>query len=191
MFSARPTRLISSGILAAVVAAFVAISPAAADTIVKQHGKVGVGSLNEAPGDVVCLYDSVAQALQSVEIAGPNIFARDTTPAQETQWIGWQLIVKRTGGGLPTLVQKSVVQKAVATDDTSATFNPFTYELDSQPPPDVIYSFSVKLYWFKPNGRTVAGWAKHRVDNYTWETPTFVGDYPGPACQGQWGVPTP
>ena len=90
----RPTLLI--GFLAAVAAAILATSPVLADTVVKHHGKVGVGSLNEALGDVQC-------------------------------------------------------------------------------------------NWYMPNGRTVAGWSIHRVDDYTWETPSFTGAYPAPPCAGQWG----
>ncbi|HEY5488573.1 MAG TPA: hypothetical protein VIK00_01955, partial [Candidatus Limnocylindrales bacterium] len=54
----RPTLLI--GLVAAVAATVLAISPVLADTVVNHHGKVGVGSLNEAEGDVVCNYDPVA-----------------------------------------------------------------------------------------------------------------------------------
>jgi hypothetical protein len=184
----RPRSLaLPIGLLAALVATFVAISPAMADTVVKHHGMTGVGSLNEREGDVVCNYDAVALSLLSIVVAGPNVFARDTTPHQDSQQIGWQLIVKRTGGGLPTHTIKSPVRKAPATDDTSPMFSPFTYVLDSQPVATAKYHLTVKLFWYKPNGTTVAGWAIHRVDNYTWETPTFIGEYPAPACTGHWG----
>ena len=163
------------------------VSPVMADTVVKHHGITGVGSLNEHKGDVVCNYDPVALSLLSIVVAGPNVFARDTTPHQDSQQIGWQLIIKRTGGGLPTGTLKSVVRKAPATDATSPMFNPFTFTLDSPPPATATYHLTVKLFWYKPNGTTVAGWAIHRVDKYTWQTPTFIGEYPAPACAGHWG----
>jgi hypothetical protein len=169
----------------------IVVSPVLADTVLARHGKIGPGTVNEALGEVVCRYDGVAHALLGIDVAGPTIFARDTTPATETQWIGWQLIVKQSGGGLPTETVKSKISKAQATDSSAPSFNPFHYDLGAQPPAGAIFSVSVKLYWFKPNGRTVAGWAKHRVDNYTWETPDFVGEYPAPACQGMWGNPAP
>ena len=181
----RPTLLIA--LLAAVAATVIAISPVLADTVVKHHGKIGVGSLNEAEGDVLCDYDATALTLLSMSIAGPNIFARNVTPQTDHQKVGWQWIITRTGGGLPTLTVKSSVKKGPATDTTSAMFNPFLFYFDSTPPAKAKYSMSVKLFWYKPNGRTVAGWAIHRVDNYTWQTPSFTGTYPAPACAGKWG----
>lgn len=184
----RPRSLaLPIGLLAALVATFVAISPVMADTVVNHHGKTGFGSLNEDESDVVCNYDPVALSLLSIVVAGPNLFARDTTSHQDSQWVGWQLIVKRTGGGLPTRTSKSVVRKALATDATSPMFNPFTYSLNAQPPATTTYHLTVKLFWYKANGTTVAGWATHRVDKYTWQTPTFIGEYPAPACAGHWG----
>ena len=181
----RPTLLI--GFLAAVAATVLAISPVLADTVVSHHGKTGVGSLNEAIGEVLCNYDPVALTLLSMTIAGPNVYARDVTPQTDHQKVGWQWIVKRTGGGQPAKTITSRIQKGPATDSTPATFNPFLFYLTSTPAATAKFSMSVKLYWYKPNGRTVAGWSIHRVDNYTWATPSFTGTYPAPPCAGRWG----
>src|SRR3954454_13102908 len=180
-------RSLSLAIVAAVAAAFVAVSPALADKVVRHFGTPGIGTINEKLGDVVCLYDSQALSLLSIQVAGPNVFARDVTAQTDSQRIGWQLIVTRSGGGLVTATERSVIGKATATDKTSAQLSPFTYELHSQPPAGEVFKVKIKLFWYKHNGRTIAGWALHRVDRFTWQTPTFTGEYPAPACASHWG----
>ena len=143
-----------------------------AATELGRYGRIGVGSINDGDGGVVCVYDGVTGALQKIFVSAPVVFARDRSVNVDTQLVGWRFIIKRQprGGGTQTTVFKSSVVKSSATDAQAAAFTDRTRAMTS-----VTYNSDyiviIKLLWYTPNGRNVAGWQKHRVDYYTYWFP--------------------
>jgi len=105
-------------------------------------------------GPRVCQYNDTTDKLLSITIASPTIYARDTTPADDIQKIGWQVITRRTGGGKPTLTFTSDIIKAQSAEDASAAFSPrvFTPQA-SDVKPSTAFTVIIKMIWYKPTGR--------------------------------------
>jgi hypothetical protein len=151
---------------------------ALADTTLKTVGSVGIGRINEALNEVVCNYDEGSGLLTSITIAGPTIFARDRTGHRDSQKVGWQLFVRRIANGSELTKYRTDIQKSTSFDDASPFFFDRTFNVEGEQSLDATFTVISKLIWYKTNGRTIAGWQKHRVDEYTYHIPNADNFYP-------------
>jgi hypothetical protein len=146
-------------------------------------GNVGVWSLVDNPeyNGVRCVYggDEVSQHIVSLHIRRPVAYAIDKTPGQDRRKLGWRFYVQGYSGGVWVPVAKSNLQKAFATDTSSADFSPRTYtfsSLDYQ-----FYRVKVRLLWYQLNGQkdgsvdVVVDWYRNDTpfSDYSLEDPCF------------------
>jgi hypothetical protein len=170
--------LIATGALAAVFAAPLATS---ADTRVSHSGLYGVHYLadsSEYPA-VRCTYNS-QQAISSIRVRDPFVFARNRTSGVDTQLVGWYFRVQRAAVGASTWTEvgNSAIQRKVATDQQVADFSPITRAVA----PDASRQFRVivTMLWYNAARTGLEGYATHRADWYSWVTaPSFQGSCPG------------
>jgi hypothetical protein len=165
--SNRSLRILMGGAISGLLAIALAAGPALADYEVKHKGQIGVYDLHDANGDIVCNYmQGAPYDLLSVSIGAPYVYARNRTAGVDHQRVGWRYILKRhkTGDIGMTVIKKSKIFKANATDATPAPFFGKTPTVASVDGTEV-YVF-VKLYWYNANG-TVAGWALDQAAGYT------------------------
>jgi hypothetical protein len=179
----RLTRLLL-GFSGALVALSVIVTPTMAATELSQYGKVGVTSPNEDDGEIVCNYDFSNDDLQSITVAAPAIYARNTTSGVDSGQVGWQIIVRRKLDSQVKFhtVLKSTIAKTTTTDDAPAAFKsrtvvPFV-------PDDSTFIVIVKSFWFRADG-SVVGWVKTRIDRYA-EDDTVHHFFPINGCSDRY-----
>ena len=155
--------LLVGGIL---IGALLAIpSSAAADTPVAHWGSYGPHYLTdtvEYPG-VSCHFNE-NYTLDRVRVRPPVIYAKDRGPGTDSQWVGWQVIVRGRAYDETAwhTVSVSSIVKAKASDNQAASF-----KVRNVPVFHLEVKVAIKMIWYKPgSSTTIAGWARHRVDNY-------------------------
>ncbi len=140
-------------------------SAAAADTPVAHSGSYGPHYLTdtvEYPG-AYCHFNE-NYTLDRVRVRPPVIYAKDRGTGKDSQWVGWQVIVRGRAFDETAwhTVSVSSIVKAVASDDRAASLrmrNIPVFHLEAR--------VTIKMIWYKPgSSTTIAGWARHRVDNY-------------------------
>ena len=180
------------------------VGPVAADTEVGHTGFVCEHVLFNGPNDgpdetwftgVACSYDSTrGNRLRSITVMAPEIYARDVTPALDSQRVGWRVIVKRKRPGSTTLVPfyRSASQKAIATDASPAVYprpsGPGTnaymsvnLDVPRETGAGSQYFVFVRMFWYRAGN--LEGAATHGLDNYYWVLyPPGYDGYWDPSC---------
>ena len=169
--------------LAALALAVATVSPALAVTELKRTGSVGQftvwdGIPNE--NGVWCRYNEAKHnRLDYIGVTAPTVWARDITPAEDSQTVAWRVIVKRqkVGQSTSTTYYRSQTRKDIATDEKPTVFtNPgygpgspgfinFRLWVPYDPGQGSRYWVLVRVFWYGPGGR-VQGSVTERLDHY-------------------------
>ena len=172
-------RRAAAALVAATIALILTAGPTFADTSVDHWGKFGPHYLTdttEYPGGICHFNSSVT--LDGIRVRPPVIYARDLVKGRDTQWVGWQIIVRARGLGETTwrTVSTTSVVKAVAHDDQPASLSMRTAAVHH-----LQAKVIVKMLWYQPGSSSVVqGWAKHRVDVYR-----DILKPPSPYCEAE------
>ena len=168
-------RRLTSGAIGAVIVLALAATPVLAETELRREGRIGEYQLNDSSVSpaVTCVYDEDNGHLLGFHVNTPTIWARDKTGGEDTQKVGWKVIVKRlkdTASQWKTILKTTTI-KADATDNVSAFFP--RWEIFPTIPTEQIGRYSeyfivTRAIWFRADG-TVAGYAQARYDNYEWQ----------------------
>ncbi len=170
--------------LVAIALAVLSVSPVLADTEVARTGDVGRFYVWEGvpwQNGVYCRYNmNKHNRLNYIGVSAPGVFARDITGGEDTQTVGWRVIVKRQKPGETALTTfyRSDTQQAVATDVTPTLFVPpasgyergfngFRLSVPLEPGEGSRYWIFVRIFWYRADG-TVEGSVTHRLDEYMW-----------------------
>jgi hypothetical protein len=171
--------------LMTVVSLICGVAPVLADSAVSRTGLVGQFSVYEGVPDSngdYCTYDpNKGNRLTRIGVRAPDIWARDTTSAEDSQLVGWRVIVKRQKPGTTTLTTfyRSQTQRDNATDVAPAPFRPagygegtpgfmsFKVTVPREPGAGSQYWIFVRMFWYRHDG-SVEGSVTHRLDDYMW-----------------------
>jgi hypothetical protein len=154
-----------------------------AATVISSSGVPGNYRVTDSSTNngVTCSYDHLTQALTSITVSGPRIFAKDSFG----QLVGWRFIVQRTtgsSGGSWAQVKKGVVHEAWATSaHKPAKFGPRTWTLPG--PRNHGFRVEVDLYWYhfsETDPQPVEGQVTLRLQHYA---DVFRGTTYHPATQ--------
>ena len=160
-------------------------APAFADTEVARNGLVGQFEVADGvPGQngVYCRYNVDKHGrLDYIYAAAPSVWARDVSAAEDTQNVGWRVIIKRQKPGQTTLSPffRSATRRDVATDASPAIFTNEGYGAGTQgyigshifiprePGAGSQYWVFVRIFWYGSDGKD-EGSVTHRLDDYMW-----------------------
>jgi hypothetical protein len=121
------------------------------------------------------------------------VYARDVSPGRDVQTVGWRVVIKRVYQGQEKVYYRTRIAKAIAYDDTPATFSARVMQPTEYANVGDYYFVIVKLYWYNASGKLI-GQDKRRIDDYVEEIAnsdeqtyrTYVADN----CHGYWVEPS-
>ena len=138
--------------------------PAAAANVIHQSGDYGTFVFTDDSTHLgaYCEYETHktngAYLLDDISIRAPKVFALDTGGGTQHQKVGWKYKIQQDVPPLTgeyNTIFTSSVDKALATDATSAAFTRRTWTADEHPKGN--YRVEVSLYWFDSQSGHVAG----------------------------------
>ncbi|MBX3031049.1 MAG: hypothetical protein KF809_12945 [Chloroflexi bacterium] len=178
-------RRMSVALLAGMLAVS-SVAPAAADTELRDTGKVGAHSLQDTfaqPG-ARCRYTGASSStsfegpLTAINVRAPRIRARSGT-----QRVGWRVIVQRKRPGQSwTTVRRTAVVTATATTGKDAKLGRQRVAVSGPSSPGPSFRVLVKMIWYR--GSKVEGTARHRVDRYLVVAGSTAGLVESGSCPG-------
>ena len=171
------------GATAIFVALTLGAGPVFAGTELSRSGKVGTYQINDSDtfSPVYCEYDTdVESELLRIWLHSTTIWSRDKSPGRDHQVVGWKVTVqkRKVGSSKWKFWATDAIVKSEAWDDQSASFPVPAHEFTGFPHDSSEYRVITKLYWYKADGTTVAGWVKARYNWYTRVAGTFEAHAP-------------
>ena len=161
------------------------VSPVLADTEIGRAGDPGRYWVWEGvpwQNGNYCRYNvDKGNRLDRIGVRAPGVFARDTTAYEDSQTVGWRVIIKRQKPGQTTLATfyRSATARAVATDAQPALFpgtdggyghtgwKDFPIWVPREHGQGSRYWIFVRIFWYDAEGNIQAS-VTSRQDVYYW-----------------------
>lgn len=169
----RHHTLRSTAVLAGTVLALVGGGlPVSAAQVLEQTGLPGYYKFNDSllkPG-IECYFGNVNgpdQDLKKIDVHGPRMWARDSTPAVDTQTVGWRFVIQHSqAGGDPPweTYHKSAWVKATTHEDVGYKFPTQTWT--APPALNVQWRVKLTLQWYTPGSSTTVSGRIRLLDQY-------------------------
>jgi hypothetical protein len=165
----RPKLLV---IGSALIALLIGAQSVAAATVLSHTGSIGPYSLTDATAPsghqaVICNYAISNEKLATIVVRRPQVKARNTSSARDSQWVGWQFIVQHEtpSGRTWSTISGSSFVKGKAFDNLAAPFTDRTWVGPAVPTGR--YRILVVIRWYAPGSTsTIGGQMKLLDQNY-------------------------
>ncbi len=154
----RPAAMLGPVMMALVLAA----QPAAAAHVTSTTGHPGPYTIHDnhdTTRGANCDYKTNQSSnghylLKDISVRAPSVYARNTGPGNQSQWVGWQFKIDRdsdTNGSYENVFTSAVV-KEIATETTKADFSRRSWTPASTPQGN--FRARIVIYWYTHASKT-------------------------------------